>query len=222
MSQLRQLGGTQQALLRHLLRQPDSMDVESLCARLRISHNAVRQHLTALIAHGWVERAPSLPTGGRPQARFRLTGAGHELFPRNYALISSELLNAVANVLGEDGTRTMLTRLGEKLGSAEPLHGENDAEIAQALAHRLDRAGYEAIATMRGGQAQVEAFNCVFHALARRHRHVCSFDIAFMETATGRKVEHTECIVRGGHVCRFMIGEERRAVPGGNEDSPAA
>ena len=212
MSRLRQLGGTQQALLRHLLRHPDGTDIESLCARLRISHNAVRQHLTALIAHGWVERAPSLPTGGRPQARFRLTGSGHELFPRNYALIASELLDAVAEKLGEDGTREMLTRLGEKLGGAEPLHGACDAEIAQALAHRLDRAGYEAIATTRGGQAQVEAFNCVFHGLARRHRHVCSFDIAFMETATGRRIEHTECIVRGGNVCRFAIAGERQPM----------
>lgn len=210
MSPLRQVGNTQQSLLRHLLRNADGMDVETICARLRISHNAVRQHLTALIARGWVERAPSLPTGGRPQARFRLTGAGHELFPRNYALIAGELLDAVAGRLGEDGMREMLTDLGAKLGGAEPLHGEDEAEIAQALAARLDRAGYEAVATSRGGQAQVEAFNCVFHSLARKNRHVCGFDIAFMEAASGRRIEHTECIVRGGHVCRFAITEQAR------------
>jgi hypothetical protein len=29
-----------------------------------------------------------------------------------------------------------------------------------------------------------------------------------MEAATGRRVHHMECIVRGGHVCRFKLGAE--------------
>lgn len=210
MSPLHRLGTTQQALLRHLLRHPGGVDVESLCVFLRISHNAVRQHLTALTAQGWVERAPPLPTGGRPQAQFRLTASGHELFPRNYALIAGSLLQAVADKLGPDGAREVLVELGARLGAAEPtLAGENDEEVAAALAERLNRAGYESLPTTRGGQAQVEAFNCVFHQLARDDSDVCRFDLAFMEAATGRRIQHSECIVRGGHVCRFVIGQPR-------------
>lgn len=208
MSPLHQLGATQQALLRHLLRSPTDADVESLCVLLRVSHNAVRQHLTALISRGWVERAPSVRSGGRPQARFRLTAAGRALFPRNYALIASALLEAVTERVGDNEVQTLLADLGTRLGASEPIvEGESDIDVAQALAERLDRAGYEAIPTVRGGQAQVEAFNCVFHSLARRNSHVCRFDIAFMEAASGRRIQHTECIVRGGHVCRFLIGE---------------
>jgi predicted ArsR family transcriptional regulator len=209
MSQLHLLGATQQALLRHLLRSPDDADVESLCARLRVSHNAVRQHLTALISRGWVERAPSVPSGGRPQARFRLTAAGRALFPRNYSLIANALLEAVTERVGDSDMQAMLADLGARLGATEPIADTaTDIELASALAERLDRAGYEAVATTRGGQAQVEAFNCVFHSLARKNSHVCRFDIAFMEAASGRRVQHTECIVRGGHVCRFLIGSD--------------
>ena len=55
----------------------------------------------------------------------------------------------------------------------------------------------------------MEAYNCVFHSLARAHPDVCRFDIAFMEAASQHRIHHMECIVRGGHVCRFRIGEAK-------------
>jgi predicted ArsR family transcriptional regulator len=210
MGPLQQLGETRQALLRHLLQHPDGVGVEALCERLRISHNAVRQHLTALTAHGWVERSPSHPTGGRPQARFRLAAAGHALFPRNYAQIAGALLEGVVERLGVDAGNALLVELGRELGAADPVAASADTgEVATQLAERLDRLGYEAVATTRGGEPQVEAFNCVFHALAQRNPDVCRFDLAFMEAATGHRIHHMECMVRGGQVCRFRIGEAR-------------
>jgi len=51
-SGLRRFGPTQQKLLRELLQAPQGATVETLCVALRITHNAVRQHLTALLAAG--------------------------------------------------------------------------------------------------------------------------------------------------------------------------
>jgi predicted ArsR family transcriptional regulator len=59
----------------------------------------------------------------------------------------------------------------------------------------------------------VEAYNCVFHALARAHPEVCRFDLAFMEAASGRPVQHLECLVRGGHACRFRLGSPKPGDP---------
>jgi len=221
MAELRHLGATQQALLRHMLQQPEGIGVEALCDRLRISHNAVRQHLTALVAKGWVERIAPRPTGGRPEARFRLTGEAQALFPRNYAQIAGALIEGVIARLGEDGARELLVQLGRSLGGAEPPPAPELTrdEIAGALAQRLDQLGYEALATQRGGEAQIEAYNCVFHALARAHPDVCRFDVAFMEAASGRRIHHMECMVRGGHVCRFRVGERR--APSGDAAPPA-
>ena len=216
MAELRHLGATQQALLRHMLQQPDGISVETLCERLRISHNAVRQHLTALITKGWVERMAPLPTGGRPEARFRLTAEAHGLFPRNYAQIAGALMEGVIARLGDEGARDLLVGLGQGLGLAEPAPPADASreDVANALAQRLDQLGYEAVATQRGGEAQVEAYNCVFHALARAHPDVCRFDIAFMEAASKHRIHHVECMVRGGHVCRFRIGEVKPRPPG--------
>src|SRR3546814_14495702 len=65
-----------------------------------------------------------------------------------------------------------------------------------------------AAAARHGDDWQVEAFNCVFHGLAKQHPQVCKFDLAYMEAASGRRIHHMECIVRGGHVCRFKLGPE--------------
>ena len=208
MTALRQLGATQQRLLRQLLMANEGGTVESLCAQLRISHNAVRQHLSALIARAYVERTQSRPSGGRPTACYRLTEAGHALFPRNYGTIATALLAQWQARFGEAGMEEALRELGRDLGQQEvaPPPDTPVAEVVQGLARKLDALGYEAVAAQHGGEWQVEAFNCVFHALAQRHPQVCKFDLAYMEAASGRRVHHMECIVRGGHVCRFRLG----------------
>ncbi|MEO6687900.1 MAG: helix-turn-helix domain-containing protein [Dokdonella sp.] len=205
---LRQLGTTQQKLLRALLREPQGASVETLCTVLGVTHNAIRQHLTALIGAGLVERGSARPTGGRPQARYLLLPAGRDLFPRHYELITAGVLEYLYASTGKAGVQAMLSTMGQELGSAAAsrIDGSSDADIASALAEQLDVLGYEALAVHRDGEMQVEAYNCVFHNLAKAHPDVCRFDLAFMEAATGRPIQHMECLVRGGHACRFRIG----------------
>jgi predicted ArsR family transcriptional regulator len=207
-SALRQLGITQQKLLRCLLKAPQGVTVEALCDALGVTHNAVRQHLTALIAGGHIERGSARMTGGRPQARYLLTAAGRELFPRNYGLIAGGLIEQLYTQAGKPGVQAMLVGMGRALGAAaaERIDALGDDEVVEALAEQLDALGYEALAVRRDGEAQVEAYNCVFHALAKAHPDVCRFDLAFMEAATGRPVQHLECLVRGGNACRFRLG----------------
>ena len=217
---LAQLGDTQQRLLRQLLQSAEGCSVEMLCERLRVSHNAVRQHLTALIGRDLVERVRVRHTGGRPQLWYGLTPTGRELFPRNYGAIAGALLSQLHARLGDAETGALLQELGATVAATQPMLepvGEGADGIAKALAQRLTSLGYEAVPACQGGEPQVEAFNCVFHALARAHPQVCKFDIAYMEAATGRRIHHMECIVRGGHVCRFRIGDE--APRGGQGDA---
>jgi predicted ArsR family transcriptional regulator len=207
MSGLDQLGDTQQRLMRALLAEHAGSTVETLCAKLRVTHNAVRQHLSALIAHGYVERARSRPSGGRPLAIFRITGTGSALFPRNYAVIASEMFVALRSQLGDEQLETFMQQMGRSLGQRElPLPATaSHEEVVRGLAAQLDRLGYEALAVKYRDEWQIEAFNCVFHEVAKQHREVCKFDLAYMKAASGREVHHMECIVRGGQCCRFRL-----------------
>lgn len=208
MSNLDRLGETQQRLMRALLADHAGSTVETLCGKLRVTHNAVRQHLSALIAHGYVERAQSRPTGGRPLAIFRLTETGRSLFPRNYGVIAIEMFVALRNRLGDEQLDTFMQQMGQSLGQRElPLPATaSHEEVVRALAGQLDRLGYEALPVKIRDEWQVEAFNCVFHDVAKAHKEVCKFDVAYMKAASGRDIHHMECIVRGGQCCRFRVG----------------
>ncbi len=212
-NRLRTLGSTQQRLLRHLL-STGGTSVESLCAKLRLSHNAIRQHLTALMQRDYVVRARSQPSGGRPVSHYRLTEAGRDLFPRNYAAISTALLGQLQERMGDAAVGDFMRDLGRSLGKNEvaPPPDATPDDVARGLAERLDALGYEATTARHGDALQVEAFNCVFHATATQHPHVCTFDVAYMEAATRRRIHHMECMVRGGSVCRFKIGDPLRGT----------
>jgi predicted ArsR family transcriptional regulator len=208
---LRELGTTRHKLLRVLLAAPQGATVESLCEALHVSHNAVRQHLTALITAGYIERGTALPTGGRPQSRYVLRPAGRELFPRNYAVIATGVIEHLHASSGRAGVQAMLGEIGRSLGeaAADRIRTADPDATAAALAEQLDALGYEAQAVQRDGETQIEAYNCVFHALARAHPDVCRFDLAFMEAATGHPVQHMECLLRGGQACRFRLAREK-------------
>ncbi|MFA6985118.1 MAG: hypothetical protein WC213_02775, partial [Arenimonas sp.] len=146
-------------------------------------------------------------TGGRPQTRYAITLTGRELFPRNYGAIAGALLNRLESHLGNEAVGDLLVELGSSVASAQlPLPPTQDEEgLVKSLAERLDSLGYEALPARNAGEWQVEAFNCVFHALARQNPQVCKFDLAYMEAISGKKVSLTACILHGEHVCRFKI-----------------
>jgi len=204
-----QPGETQRRLLRCLLQAPQGASVEDLCRALGITHNAVRQHLTALTAAGWIQRGEARPSGGRPRWVYLLLPVARELFPRNYALIAGGMLEHLYAHADVATVQAILAEMGARLGAAAAQRIDNTRdsdEIAEALAEQLDALGYEAQAVRRGDRTEVEAWNCVFHTLAKAHPDVCRFDTAFMQAATGRKIQHTECMLRGGAACRFRIG----------------
>lgn len=200
------IGGTQQALLRALLHNKDGLTVDALAQILRVSRNAVRQHLTSLERDGLAMKGRSQPTGGRPEQLYVLTSEGAERFPRQYSWFSEVLLEGLQAQTGEEGLRDKLDSLGRAVGeSMKPrLRGEaGSAERTAAIADIMQELGYEAAAVGGQGVQAIEARNCVFHKLASKCSQVCSFDLGLLAASSGCRVEHRSCMVGGSDRCRF-------------------
>jgi len=196
------LGRTQQDLLHALLRHPTGMSIDDLAQALSVTRTAVRQHLAALERDGLVMRGATRPTGRRPEQLHQLTEQGRELFPRQYPLLANLLIGEVAGLLGEPALLALMRQLGRKLASDLQPEVVDEAQIVQ----HMNAAGYEAEVFFRsGGEPQIVAHNCVFHHLAKAHPVVCELDLALIGALGGGEVEHQECMLRGGQVCRFAL-----------------
>lgn len=196
-------------MLEVLLHTPEGTTVDNLIGDLGISANAVRQHLTALERDGVVARAGTQPSGGRPELLYVLSNLGREAFPRRYRQLAEGLIEDIGTVIGPEALDAAMRRMGGRAG-AQVASGRQPASVVDTAA-ALRTAGYAA-GVSNSAKPEIVAHNCVFHRLAERFPAVCQFDLAFMEAATGCKVEHRECMVRGGKVCRFGFSgkSERR------------
>jgi predicted ArsR family transcriptional regulator len=228
-------GARQKQLMRLLLKNKGGMTVDELALALKVTRNAVRQHLATLSKNGFVAPGRTRPTRGRPQQLHVLTDAGKEAFPRHYSWFAQLLVDAIAGEHGAEGLRTRLGRVaaavatqlqqrGTVNGNGHGAPNGNGTPVSQAngapggdlrqrvarLAGVMDELGYDArVGADVGANPAIEADNCVFHELAKKNPEICHFDLALLSAATDSKVEHHECMARGGNVCRFKFTARR-------------
>lgn len=204
-----QFGETRKQLLRHLLRNKTGASIDELASAIGVTRTAVRQHLASLMQEGLVASGGSRPSGGRPQRLFVLTAEGRESFPRRYSWFAQLLIEAIANEHGRAGLRLRLARLASavvgQLRHASPGLASRKQKV-EKLSEVMDGLGYDArIGKNIAGAPTIEADNCIFHELAMKDPEVCQFDLALLSGFSDSKVELTECMARGGHVCRFRF-----------------
>jgi predicted ArsR family transcriptional regulator len=203
------LGERQKQLLKLLLKTKSGLTADEISRELKITRNAVRQHLAALESDGLVAQGATRPSGGRPQQLYVLTDKGKEVFPRHYSWFAQLVVEAIKSERGSRGLSERLATIGASV--AEQLRSQNPRlegreQKVQRLAAVMDQLGYNAKSTAAAGKTPViEADNCVFHELAVKHPEICDFDLALMGAFTDSKVEHQECMARGGNVCRFRF-----------------
>jgi predicted ArsR family transcriptional regulator len=251
-------GARQKQLMRLLLKNKGGMTVDELAQALKVTRNAVRQHLATLSKNGFVAPGKTRPTRGRPQQLHILTDAGKEAFPRHYSWFAQLLVDAIAGEHGAEGLRTRLGRVaaavatqlqqrgavsgngashGTSAAQGTAAYGSGAAQSAGApgangapnpgaaaangngadlrqrvarLASVMDELGYDArVGADVNAMPAIEADNCIFHELAKKNPEICHFDLALLSSATDSKVEHHECMARGGNVCRFKFSARR-------------
>lgn len=205
------LGKRQQELLRLFQKNRAGLSIDELAAALGITRTAVRQHLAALEAEGYVAKGEERKTAGRPGRSYCLTPKGLALFPRQYSWFSGVLLEAVRAERGSEGLAEWLRSIAGPLAEslAPRLAGKQGQARLDEVLRIMDELAFEARLVdepERFGARAIEASNCIYHELAAKHPEVCQLDLVLLGRLTGAELHHQECIVRGGSVCRFVLG----------------
>lgn len=202
------LGERQQQLLALLLSNKAGLTVDDLSAQLQITRNAVRQHLAALERDDLVRRGETKPSGGRPEQLYLLSDRGAEMFPRRYSWFSELLIEAMAADIGREAVGAKLDQMGRAVGRqllASKASPPDRAARVAAMADIMKELGYAAEVASPAADNTIAANNCVFHHLAAKFPEVCRFDLGLIGAFTDANVDHQECMVRGGRMCRFKL-----------------
>jgi predicted ArsR family transcriptional regulator len=206
-------GRTQTSLLHVLMYSPVAMSLDEIAIQIGVTKTAARQHILNLQRSGYVQVVePELEhkkRRGRPTITYEISREGRELFARQYALFSEKMILMLKDGLDEEQFKKKMQSLGKSLAEdlqhkmPKPRPGKLPGpETMEALANLMQEVGYDAY---QSADNEITAHNCVFHKLAEKYETVCEVDLTLVQKLTGKKPVHTECMVRGGKVCRFTF-----------------
>lgn len=208
---LQQFESRQHQVLALLQQYKSGLTIDALVTQLEISRTAVNQHIVGLERDGLIEKsAQQKSTGGRPGWTYQITDEGINRLPKQYSWFSELLLDTLKEELGSQQLETYVKKVATSLVPQlqEQLKGKDPKEHIQQVAGLLQGLGYQAQTEAAPSKKELPiltAHNCVYHDLAIKHPEVCAFDIALLEHLVNRKVDHQECMAKGGHACRFVF-----------------
>jgi DeoR family transcriptional regulator, suf operon transcriptional repressor len=203
-------GDSRRQVLTQLIERKSGVTVDEVIASVGLSRTAVNQHLMVLEREGYVRKAASRKTGGRPGHVYVLTEEGTNLFPKKYSWFSRLLIQTLREQLGEERLARYMYDLGVKM-SAElipRLIGKNRVERVNEIVKIMNETGFRAktVSSEKTDRIpRVQCINCVYHDLSKDYPEVCRFDIGFLSGLMGADVEHQACMQRGNNVCRFRF-----------------
>lgn len=194
----------------HLLERKSGSTVDEMITSVGLSRTAVNQHLMVLEREGFVRKAESRKTGGRPRRIYVLTEDGTNLFPKKYAWFSRLLIQTLREQLGEEQLSRYMYDLGVKMSAdlIPRLVGKNRVERVNEIVKIMNETGFRAdtVSPEKPDKIpRIQCTNCVYHDLSKDYPEVCRFDIGFLSGLMGAEVEHQECMQRNGDVCRFRF-----------------
>jgi len=204
------LPDNQRKILDFLLSRPGGATLEELAEHLGITKSGVKEHVIKLQNYGYLTHEDERGSVGRPKRRYLLSSEGQEVFPRQYSWLSNVLLELLAEDLGPEAVSRIMKELGKKVASsleAKFKEAKTSKDILDEVTKAMNELGYRASlkqSDVRKG-AVIEATNCVYHSVAKRHPSLCQFDVQFLQNASGMSVKLEKCIAKGANVCRFCL-----------------
>src|SRR4051794_35683908 len=130
-------------LVIEFIKRNGSATIKELEELLGVTTNAVRQHLQALQADGYVERRQVNAGVGRPHHIYLISAKANELFACHCDDLALTLLEEVFALEGPERAHVLLDRVGDRLAKryASSVQGEALQDRVEQLAGALHQRG---------------------------------------------------------------------------------
>ena len=204
--------GTSKRSILDLLKRNGPSDASVLAEALGVTAMAVRQHLYALEADGFVSFATAASDGarGRPSKLWQVEQRADGLFPDAHAELSVELIANIRDVFGERGLDKLIEKRTEHqivlyrtaLASAATLK-----EKVKRLARLRSDAGYMAEVSADGDGFLLIENHCPICRAAAACTGLCRQELEVFRAALGGEIviNRTDHILAGARRCAYRI-----------------
>ncbi|MCC6458347.1 MAG: MarR family transcriptional regulator [Caldilineaceae bacterium] len=192
-----------------------SATIKELEDLLGVTTNAVRQHLQALQADGYIERRQVNTGVGRPHHAYSISEKAHELFACHCDDLALTLLEEVFALEGPERASLLLDRVGDRLAKryAPSVRAEALQERVEQLAGALYQRGVLTDVDVEDENTIIlHAYNCPYHELAQEHRSICEMDEEVMRKVLGSDVNLSACMMDGHRGCSFVVSNKPAAA----------
>lgn len=197
----------QHEILEYFLAHKRGLCIDELADKLEISRTAVQQHFIALENAGYIGKSDMTKTAGRPVNRYAITDKGINHFPKQYSWFSELMLTDLLEGVSDQDGEIYMTKLGRKLaGQLHQFDGKSIIDRVPMLVETMNDLGFVVQETHNTeGKRCLQACNCIYHDLAKKHPQICQFDLALIKTTLNESVELKQCMAKGDTMCEFLI-----------------
>lgn len=205
---------TRQRILR-ALRRSDGLTADQLAAALGVTAMAVRKHLATLEREGLLAPAIERRPVGRPVHVYTLTARAREAFPQRYQDLTTDLLDDLRALDGEEKVELLFRRRADRAYRtlAPRLAGQSLPEQLDQLASFLDTQGYLAEWEVTpAGDYLLKEHNCAIFDVAQCAPEACECELDLFRRLLGKvDVAREQHVVGGDRICCYRLRPHARA-----------
>lgn len=203
--------GTTRREILDALRRSSGLTADQLAEQLSLTAMAVRKHLAALQEAGLLQAVVERRPVGRPVHIYTLTPRARDSSPQSYQSLTTELLDDLRAIDGEEKVAALFQRRTERAYAAlaPVVAGRLVPERLTALSAYLDRQGYLAEwEETPEGDYLLKEHNCAIYGVAQCTPEACSCELdlfrrLFADIDT--VVERERHVLDGDALCCYRL-----------------